>query len=733
MAISTHFQGEIDEVDNTKALAFVVDAATYDFFEFSYAYSGSTYTITGGSDLGCEYGAAQLLHDLGFRYYTSSPEFWKRPASITTGLSKAKGEWWFTNNTVFLVYGHSWGGTHSDWRTTLQNQMAKWQTLTGLGVEAYPAGHRWSGIVSSNLAYFQANPQLILGGNPSALGVTFDLSVTGDDYDNLVEICAAQLLKDGLNAWNRTHFDPSDGDLHTSDQIVAFTVAVGARVRSGTDAIGTHPARTGNANAELGIYAYAGHRLPPTETLSPHYAQVALGFNATDLTYEELVDQWAAKSSVIMLREYLSTEVWDAGYPHGAKGYAGYFDRYDAFHASGATGTKSEVGANWLANFTMLPAYIHKLRTGVTVNHADMIDDIAADIFESDPAVIGLLNYWSDLAVAWDKWALRTSADYVNDMVDSWYKTYFEQIITIWKKDMYRPLPTPAAGTPEGDAYRVYISQLLKWTAGVALSDIMHSYAKVRQRANSALAAYPDLKFNASPEPDWYANAAAPTHDDFVTAYAEIQADTVRDTDLDNTDLVLVTGITPRVTPTSAQAPATKFFTINRAKYKFVGPGTVSVQLIGEGNVPTGDPAVTTYGAGIHNISLYGSYEVSCAGGHLFLDGFPGVRKDPDGTGRYHWVYIPTRFEGEVDIRAVSRVSVVDQNGGLDIMPEGHASYVSPADLGPGQIAISNSLTTNTFSLLGAGRYISMNPSVALLPREIADEDFPVRIAVNVP
>jgi hypothetical protein len=94
MTVSTFFQEEITAVDATKLIAYVVNTSTYGLWEWSYAYSGSTYTVTGGSELACEYGASELLETLGFRYYC--PQDWgrKRPVSITTGLSAAKQQYW---------------------------------------------------------------------------------------------------------------------------------------------------------------------------------------------------------------------------------------------------------------------------------------------------------------------------------------------------------------------------------------------------------------------------------------------------------------------------------------------------------------------------------------------------------------------------------------------------------------------------------------------------------------
>jgi hypothetical protein len=60
---------------------------------------------------------------------------------------------------------------------------------------------------------------------------------------------------------------------------------------------------------------------------------------------------------------------------------------------------------------------------------------------------------------------------------------------------------------------------------------------------------------------------------------------------------------------------------------------------------------------------VVGTYICTHQGGFLFLDAFPVCRKDPDGTGLNHWLYIPSRLAGIVNIEADSRIRLVDQNG----------------------------------------------------------------------
>jgi hypothetical protein len=307
--------------------------------------------------------------------------------------------------------------------------------------------------------------------------------------------------------------------------------------------------------------------------------------------------------------------------------------------------------------------------------------------------------------------------------------------MTIMWKMISLPDQTPKAeqSVPDTSAYRPAIKQFLGMITGIRLNETLHCYGLMRRFADANLTAnYPDLRYDANPIPSWQnTEAFPPTEADFNQAYAEIQAAAARDLDLDSDDLVIVQSITPETTATT---PATKFYCEGVMSLQFVGPGVVTVtEASGTPPVPVADDGLviqTPYGEGTHLIQAEGNYIAECTGGYLFLDGFPEVRKDPDG-GNAHWLYIPDRCDGLVDILTGGRVRVVDGTGQLDILPTSNPSYVSPADIGPGQIKMDNINTSNTMYILNANRYISMSPYIALLPRVIAEEDFPRRTTIK--
>jgi hypothetical protein len=718
MAISTFFQDEINLVDPTKTLTYQVNVA-YDDFEFSY----SGLAIIGGSDLACEYGASELMEEMGFRWYTPNQQFWKRPAAIDTGLAQTQTSFWFKNNAMFLTYGHSWDDIYSADRSTLGNALAKWQTLNGLRVSAFPAGHRWANLINNNQAYFQANPNMIIG-TVGASNVKFNLSATGSDYTNMVEIAAAEILRQGLNAYNRTNADATDSDTQSTDLFWPFTKAVAAKVRSGTSAIGDHPARTGVADAQLGAYAYAGHRAEPTLAYTPGvYTQVALGFTAEN-TWLPLIEAHGPKSDGILLREYFAV---NRVTPMEKRHSNVYFDTYDAYEEEGVLGFNAESSANWLTGLVMFRWAIRKGRTG-TATHAEALDDVMADLFNDDAAVRSLYEYWSNQANSWHEWSMLDSFEYVNDMQAGWYKTLFQHLMVLLYEDMNMPPQIPLASqslsTP--DPFPAAFSKLMAKVVGVRLMDIFHSYGYLRQEANGAVNTnYPQLRMFASPRPQYWVNPTTPTTTEFNTYLAALRISAGRDDTLDSTDRVLVFNITPVATGTITDA--TVYNTLGKARYWFIGPGTVTRTESGDGTVTS-----TVYAVGLHEIAVNAIAKFSNQGGLLFLDTFPLVRKDTDGTGKRHWLYVPNRAAGTVDVRAGSRVRFFDEAGQFDLYPATHASYIDPKNLGPGQVAIDNVNTRDTFYNPGANRYMSMFHDVALMPRTIAEEDFPVYARVKV-
>jgi len=718
--ISEHFSDEIRAVDPELA---VVPIIVEGYAEDEWSYNGLV--VFGGSVLACESAASELMYVMGFRWPTPNPEFWKRPTSIPTNLTRARTRFWMPYNYFLTNYGHNWAAPLSASTAIIQRRQRKWATLNNVLINYFPAGHRWEGIINANIAYFNANPQLRISGKPTYL----NMSVTGADFDNLVMISAAQLLMDkaSIVLGHRTHLDATDGDEQSSDLIFAYTKAVVDRMRIGTTPIGTHPAHAGIPDMQVGIYGYGFHALPPSFSVSPGvYVQVALGYNKSSLTYPQLIDGHGAKADVVMMREYWGVQDWFKGKPMmNGRLKPGYFERYNGFHASGVRGGSYEQNDHWLSDMVGFQYGIRKLKTG-SFTWDDALDDIMP-CFNNDPAVRELYELWGDPYKTFGLYYLRVSMEIVDRMVDGApYKIHFQRYLTIlYAREKLPPKDPTASPDPFPDALNRYFG----WVTGVREDEVMQSYAFIRNEGNTAMNLYPALKFSAIPPPPWMSAPwlAKPTQADFDAALAQISIETERDEDLDSSDLVLVTSVVPRVG--AGTPPAGMYSTQDVANFIFVvqsGTGTVTfTQTANNAVVADGYRETFEYGPGTYFLNYVGEMQSTWTGGYLFLDTFPRIWKSvmPSIGGGYYWFYVPSRMAGEVKLIADSRWWFVDQSGNRPLYPVTDDRYVSPANLGPGQIAVQNLLTVKNLDNYNCNRYLSPAPNVALLPRPIAEEE----------
>jgi hypothetical protein len=670
-------------------------------------------------------------------------------------------------NSIGLVYGHSWRGSHLADSTLLNARQLRWATLNGFATLVWPTGHRWLNVVSGNKGFFANYPQLLKSGNPNNASPKYALDVilpATADYDRLVQINAAHLLRDGLNEWKRTHFDPADGDNNTSDQVLFFSKHVADLMAIGTPAIswpevtlagitypaGSIPAQTGVPGCQIGVYAYAGHRLPPTMDCKPGvYTMIALAFSTAGFgSYEELVAAHGANVAAVLLREYWDTETWSHSLPLlNPRMQRGYFDWYDSFHASGAIGMHTEYAANWFANLVGMRYGMQKCKTG-TGTYDDALDDIMAHLFSpggvEDAGARALFDYWGNSSNHYNTLTLRISCDKIAAMAGSPIKTLLEQWMVICKKRLYLPAQTPKASNPNfpdplpGDPYPAAYSDYMADVVGVRLDEVIHSYAMMRQDANTFIKTnYPKLGFDYLPEPDWFANPTTPTHAEFTAAHAQLIADTPHDTDLDSDDLVLVRGVQTVLFPT-IYPEAAYFAGRNAAPFVFIGPGKViQSELIGGVVADASEIINVSYGPGAHYfVTEFAFWIITNEGGELFMDTLGGVWKDahigPSGNYPPHWLYVPQKAatDGTVTMEVVSRWSFLDRNDAgavyrLDLYYKTHAAYVPPTDLGPGQVYVDNINTGGNINNTGANRWLSKKPDVIILPKPFADEDFP--------
>ena len=680
MTISTLFNAELTMVDAARAFAYSVEPA---WGENEWAVEG--WSITGGSDAACEHGASEALHAMGFRFWT--PVKTSRPASVpASGVTLPRQQFVMPYMQVFFNYGNP---------GILEDEFTRWATLNNVADKRRPVGHAWSAIISWAASYYAANPSYLING-----GTSFELSEPTARAANMAKCVEWVLLN--INEWGRCHFDPADGDTQDTDTVFAFANDVVDQVRQ------TVP------NARLGLYAYAGHRAPASFPCPNLYVQVALGFNDLGLGYQELVRQWGLVVPEIALRAYGDIAAQDGWYPaySTVTNSAYYQSQYPGFVSNGANGVNMETSGNWTKNAPGMMNAIRFWKTGTTT-YADVLADMVPAIYGNDPKVTELFNLWGDPYAALSDYLLRDSCRIVDAMQDAPYKVEFQQYITVILRDRALAKMTTRDGT-----YMTALEQNLRWAWGIRNTGGLHSYAYTRQLANSNVTdnGRPDLNFASNPH--WSRYPIAPSAQDYQASKAHLAILDNRWVGLDDQNLVEV-DVSPTGQAAALLTPATDFTTLGVARFKFVGPGTVTVNY----SASYLQDQVHVFRAGIHDVVAAGDAVTSWTDGRLYLVAFPQVRLDPSAAPGFRWAYLPRMSRGRVLLSSGSRITLTDAIGRKDIsqnLPPFGPGMASPQSIRPGVLRVDNINTRGTHSLGNLNPFVSPLPGKQLMPRALA-------------
>lgn len=757
MALAASFKTAIDMVDNTILLASVENEAGYGYFEFSYTCTGSTYTIRGGSLVACDHGAVHLLEAMGFRFYAPYSVFWKLPSGpLPTNLSQTKMQFWMPSTSYGQTYGNNIQSTiYGPIGDTVEAETTRFYDLVGWRHQPYPSGHRQQSVTQAFPQFFNANPHLLVDapGFPNATVTdksnSFALAtMSPTEKDTVATLAAAYLLKAGqstsssLYLYHRTEYDASDGDPNTSDDYFAHAVLVCQKVRAGTAALNTYgfgshtefnsyTAYAGVSDAELGVYAYAGHKQKPSFDVRPYiYVGVALGFSDPATWLPKMVAH-NGNSVTVLARAYMGTHTWTNGQPlidFACKD--NYTDMYDGFYTSGGCrGVQAGDGnGNWLIGLVANRMCNMKWRTG-SYTYAQALADVVGDLFNDDPAVTELYEYWGTPSETIHRYSLYNSMLIVDQMVDGWYKTYFEQQLLINYQFMFLPTK-PTSGWAVGDAYDLALTQLMKDVVSLTRDQVVHSYAYLRRLcASNVDTEYPHLQFGNLSAP-YYTNTTKPTHARYIAARDALAPLVARADDLDSDDLILMHNLTPLDGSTGT---STGVRTLDgRSVVRYIGPGslvtsgTVATED-DEGNVITttvdGDPV--TYSTGSNLLQANGDFVYTWTGGRFFVSAFPRVRIEQSNLPAKGnlWGYIPGRCAGSVKGETEGYIRIHDNNGMFEINSTIASDNATMNNLGPGQVRWDQA-STGFGMLTNFNIWLSTDATKALIPRAIAEEDF---------
>lgn len=307
--------------------------------------------LLGVTEVAARHAAASLLHDLGYRFYNPMPTWWIAPSLQNVTLDRSDAHQpVMLQRSMWYAYG-----VHLD---HLKEGYDRWRTANRL-IQAAPfqTGHSYGNIILRNAAAFEAHPEYFAllenGQRDSTRAISArKFCVSNPELVALVVADRIALLREQQQA-NPYAFmvsiDPSDGGgtcvckdcaaLGTdTDRVIHLANAVAKGVRAA------------DPRGWVGLYAYSSHRLPPTIAVEPNvYVQVAMGFNRTEFTLDELVSLWAQKVTAIGLREYYAVEEWDWGLPGRMRGAdVTYHQRWIPFYVQRhVNAVNSQINANW--------------------------------------------------------------------------------------------------------------------------------------------------------------------------------------------------------------------------------------------------------------------------------------------------------------------------------------------------------------------------------------------------
>jgi hypothetical protein len=313
--------------------------------------SASRLYLLGTTEVAAQHAVVTLLHDLGYRVYNPLEKWWITPSLRDLSVDTARSE-------RPAMLGRSMWYAYGEPLDHLKAGYEQWRVHNRL-VQAAPFqnGHSYGNIIGRNQKVFDEHPEyyaLKEDGKRQSDGAVAarKLCYSNPDLIKLVIADRVALLRENRQA-NPYAFmvsvDPSDGQgtchcenckaLGTeTDRVIHLANAVARALQQEAPP------------AWVGLYAYSSHRLPPTISVEPNVnVQVAMGFNRTEYTLEELIGLWAQKVTSVGLREYYSVEEWDFGLPGRMRGAdVAYHQKWIPFYAQrNVNAINSQINANW--------------------------------------------------------------------------------------------------------------------------------------------------------------------------------------------------------------------------------------------------------------------------------------------------------------------------------------------------------------------------------------------------
>lgn len=313
--------------------------------------------VAGNSELAVQHGVFDLLESVGCRWLVPG-ERWTVVPSLPT-LTLKDGQRFeapsFASRRIWYAYGM--GGDES--KEVLRRDYELWVRANRLGgIARFHTGHSYPGTVIKHMEEFRQHPEWFAMDKEGKRRPPKEFQSLCYSNPEVAKIFVADRLAQLEQAKTENPYefmvsmDPNDG----SEECFCPECA---KLGNGSDQViflANHVARALRErwpDAKVGMYAYASHRLPP-EKVKPEpnlVVEIAMGFNKTQYTLEELIKLWRQQVTALGIRDYLGVMAWDWGLPGRGKGSSFEYVKkmLPLYKDWGAISFNAEINANWAA------------------------------------------------------------------------------------------------------------------------------------------------------------------------------------------------------------------------------------------------------------------------------------------------------------------------------------------------------------------------------------------------
>ncbi|MFN4312841.1 MAG: DUF4838 domain-containing protein [Chitinophagaceae bacterium] len=336
---------------------------------------GRKVLIVGNTSVAVRHGVYDYLEQLGFRYFQPGEE-WEIIPVVKTIFPNYERLNQPDYHTRMLANGH--GFLKND---TLSARFQNWADANRLGgFFQLNIGHIYQQIVANNKSEFEAHPEYF--GAPVKKGeipVTPKFNVANAGLVELVKRDALYRIKESARIGRplmMLSMEPSDGSAgYCMSEACKGIGGISEQVFYLANEVARHLQKH-HPGMLVGSFAYNEHILPPKFPMEKNvFVMVTNGFNRTQYTTVQLLQQWKKKLPKVGVYEYLNVYEWDNDMPGKPLASQLSFVKKSIkdYYRAGASAYLAETNVGWV-NKGLGQYVVSKLLWNVDVN-VDSLED----------------------------------------------------------------------------------------------------------------------------------------------------------------------------------------------------------------------------------------------------------------------------------------------------------------------------------------------------------------------